>query len=649
MDNNDELIGKKIKSVPKEGTNIGMDVDNETISNIVNLAINKTLNTSDLENFLTVAQTRESIYQMIDIMLQDSTISAIVEAYAENATEPNSNGDIVWVESENQDAVKYISFLLSSLQINKKAFNWMSELIKYGDVYLKLFKNSEMDDDIFDDEKTNKKELLNEAMKKELLNEAVNSNEYRDNLSKIVSENKDQLDEDLIIKMQPNDHYSTYVELVKNPGEMFELDKNGKIRCFIKAPYNVYNPFTGQDAVEQNAFDYFKYTVNKSDVEIYSATSFVHGLLEDTSGRTKEEVSIVNDKVDGKPTYNYEVNKGKSLLYDWFKDWRELTLLENSIILNRLTKSSIVRLIQVQVGDMPKEMVAAHLQGIKSMMEQKSAIDTGKDMTNYTNPGPAENNIYIPVHGDNGTISIGSVGGDYDPKQLTDLEYFRNKFFSGTGIPKQYLNWTDDSTGFNGGTSLSLISSQFAKRVKRIQQSFISMLTDLINIYLLDRNLISYIGCFKLRMTTPITQEEVDRRDSQSTSLGVLRDTMDILDDIETPSTRLKIIKSLLQNVTSDPDILTYIQDEIDKLEKEPDEQETNPNEENELDRSSSPSPTRTRQDRINDIGNELLNNEETTSNEQETSEVEEPEETNSDDYLPSFAELNVDSNDVEV
>jgi hypothetical protein len=57
------------------------------------------------------------------------------------------------------------------------------------------------------------------------------------------------------------------------------------------------------------------------------------------------------------------------LLYTAFKTWRELSLLENSLLLNRVTKSSIVRIISVEVGDMPKEQVGPHLQGIKSLIE----------------------------------------------------------------------------------------------------------------------------------------------------------------------------------------------------------------------------------------------------------------------------------------
>ena len=56
-------------------------------------------------------------------------------------------------------------------------------------------------------------------------------------------------------------------------------------------------------------------------------------------------------------------------------------------------------------------------------------------------------------------------------------------------VPKQYFSQTGDSTGFNGGTSLSLISARYAKMVKRIQNIICQMVTDAINIILIDKGL----------------------------------------------------------------------------------------------------------------------------------------------------------------
>ena len=99
-------------------------------------------------------------------------------------------------------------------------------------------------------------------------------------------------------------------------------------------------------------------------------------------------------------------------------------------MLNRITKSSVVRNIQVEVGDMPKSQVQNTLRRIKELFEQKSAIDAGTGMVEYSNPGPIENNIYTATHNGQGAITVNSVGGDIEVKNLGDLDEWVNKFYA---------------------------------------------------------------------------------------------------------------------------------------------------------------------------------------------------------------------------
>ena len=226
--------------------------------------------------------------------------------------------------------------------------------------------------------------------------------------------------------------------------------------------------------------------------------------------------------------------------------------------------------MQIEVGDMDKTMVQPYLQSIKSVVEQKAALNAGNSMTEYTNPGPMENTIYVPKHGEQGAITTEEVGGDVNiGSTLPDIEYFNNKYFAGTRIPKQYLANTEDGAGFNGGQSLSIISSRYAKRVKWIQNSFIQMLTDLVNIYLIDRKLTKYLGNFTLKMQIPVTQEEIDRRENLLSKVQMVSDIMNLLQDVEEPSKRLEITKILLSNIVTDEQILGILQEEIDKLKEQ--------------------------------------------------------------------------------
>ena len=485
---------------------------------------------------------------MLDTMCQDSTISAVLETYAEDATEYNDQGQIVWVESSDPNVQKYVTYLLDTMNVDKNIYKWVYSLCKYGDIYFRLYRESDLgEDDLFN------VETRRGRKKSKHLNEAVKVKVY-----------------------SQNDPYVNYIEMMPNPAEIFELTKLGKTYAYIKAPLTSTSTSMNTNNSINNAF--FQYNFKKSDVELHGPTDYVHAALEDNSSRTPEKVQIfTNDKEDG-DALTYTVKRGQSLLYNTFKVWRELSLLENSVLLNRVTKSSVVRVIGVEVGDMPKEMVGPHLQGVKQLIEQKTAINSGNSMTEYTNPGPIENNIYVPTHEGVGALTTSQIGGDVDVKSLADLSYYQDKLFGNLRVPKQYFGVTDDSTGFNGGSSLSIISSRYGKMIKRIQNTIVQAITDVVNLFLLDRGLKGYVNNFTIKMLSPTTQEEIDRRENLSNKVALTSDIMNMLTDtgIEDTETKLKILKSLLSNILTDGEVISLIQEEIDKLEEQKEEAATN-------------------------------------------------------------------------
>lgn len=543
FDDSQDIYNRKIEVVPKPEPQIGIDLSNTLYQNIINSenGINSSFDVQALNSFSQVSRSRNEIYQTLDYMAEDSIIAAALETYAEDATETNDNGDIVWVESDNSEAAKYVSFLLKSLGVNKHIYGWAHSLIKYGDVYLRLYRESEYDNSLFEKKPTRNDEDQN---KRTTLNEDVKIRAYK-----------------------PNDKYVHYLEQESNPACLFELTRFGKTAGFVKTDVNAMS--TSKDSVTYNSF-LTKYQFNSNDVELFPPTEFVHGCLQDNSSRTPEEVELFT-KTEGDEIKSiaYTVKRGQSILYSNFKIWRQLNLLENSVLLNRVTQSSIVRMINVEVGDMAKESVGPHLAGVKQLIEQKSALDVGKSINEYTNPGPMVNNVYVPTRNGQGAITTTQIGGDVDVRGLADLEYYQDKFYGALRIPKAYFGVTDDGAGFNGGQSLSIISSRYAKAVKRIQNTLVQMITDAINLILIDTHNESYINDFVIKMLPPTTQEEVDRRENLVNKVSLVRDIMDVLADVENISTKLKILKSLLSTTITDNEVIQLLQEEIEKLETE--------------------------------------------------------------------------------
>lgn len=549
-----DVYGNPTKSIPRPEKDIGVDNNNELLKEIVNRGIANNIDISALESFTSVSQNRNTIYDTIDAMCEDTIVASILETYAEDATEYNDEGRIVWAESDDTTVSAHINYLLQSMQVDKQIFKWCINLCKYGDVYVKLIRQSEMEqDDIFSRASSmSTRKQLHENME------------------------QDTLKEDVAVKaFAKNDHYTSSLEMQPNPATMFELTRYGKTYGYIKTNVMPTNASAKDSA---NMFLGTQYKFKQNDVTIYQATSFVHGTLENTSSRTPEEVTIFRDTesynsdTDG---YTYTVKRGQSLFQNLFKIWRELTLLEQSVMLNRVTKSSILRIISVEVGDMPKESVQPLLQRVKALIEQKSAINQGESMTEYTNPGPVENNIYIPTNDGKGAITTNELGGNTDVGKLADLDYFKNKFYGGAAVPKQFLGDTDDTAGFSGGESLARISSRYAKRIKRIQKALTTMVEDIINLRLLDSGLQNYIGKFEIHMQPPSTVEAKERRDEMQSKTQIATDVLQMVGDLEDPVAKLKITKSLLTNIITNDEVMQIIQQEIDKMEADSDDAET--------------------------------------------------------------------------
>ncbi len=553
------LVGSQAQPVTLDNTTtLDIDVKNTLADNIIEAGLTSQLDMAAIENFTSVSNARDQIYQMIDTMAQDSSVAAILRTYAEDVCEPADNGHVIWCEANDPKVSKFVNYLLNVMNADKNMYGWTHSLLKYGDLYLRLFRESDYEDELFKSDKINQAYTARNT-----LNEAFNLD-----FEEKKEESKEKLDEAVKLNLhKTSDPYSYYVEAIDDPGTMFELTKFGKTYGYIETPNSTNNFDAISSITSATASGVYNFKMKSADVNVWQADDFVHACLEDNFTRFPETVDLFIDP-EGKKSQSYSVRRGKSLLYDSYKIWREKALLENAALLNRITRSSIVRKVGVEVGDMPKEQVQQTLRRVKEMMEQKSSISVGKSMSEYNSPGPVENNIYFATHGGQGNITVEAVGGDVEVKNLADLDWWNNKFYSSYGIPKQYFGWTDDGAGFNGGTSLTILSSVYAKGVKRVQNAMIQALTDAINLFLLNKGLKSYLNNFTLKMKAPLTQEEIDYRADLSNKINAISSIQGLFTDIEDKPRRLRILKALMGGLNYGDSIFAEIDGEIKAIEE---------------------------------------------------------------------------------
>ena len=555
------LVGSQAKPTTLDNTTT-LDIDTKKVlaDNIIEAGLSSQLDIAALESFTSISNSRDQIYQLIDTMAQDSSVSAILKTYAENVCEPADNGHVIWCESKDPDVSRFVNYMLNVMNADKNMYGWAYTLTKYGDLYLRLFRESDYKDDLFKSDNINMVDSTRSRLTEDF-NAFEELNRIKD--AKKTDE-AGQLEEAIKLHIRSEyDPYSFYVEPVDDPGTMFELTKFGKTYGYIEVPNETNNVDATSTLTGLSLTGTYNFRMKSADVNVFQADDFVHACLEDNFTRYPETVDLFLTDDENAKSQSYRVRRGKSLLYDNYKVWREKALLENAALLNRLTRSSVVRKVGVEVGDMPKEQVQQTLRRVKDMMEQKSSINVGNSMSEYNNPGPMENNIYFATHGGQGNITIEAVGGDVDIKNLADLDFWNNKFYSAYGVPKQYYGWTDDAAGFNGGTSLAILSSEFAKSVKRVQNALIQALTDAINLFLLNKGLKSYLNNFTLKMKSPVTQEEIDYRNEFTNKINAISSLQGLFTDIEDKARRLRILKALIASLNYGDEINAEIDAEI--------------------------------------------------------------------------------------
>lgn len=531
-------------------TKLDIDTTKSFPDSVIYAGLNGGLDIGAIEKFTSISNNRDQIYTVIDTMGRDSAVGAILKTFADCACELGDNGHVIWCESNDPKISKFINYLLNVINVDKNMYGWTYCLAKYGDVYLRMYRESDYDDGIF-----NRKNIDKAYSARNTLTEEV----------------KKDLEEQINLSIHTgNDPYSYYVEMVRNPGTMYELTKYGKTAGFIETPDAEISSYSfGDSYVGVDSLQFANYKMKSNDINIYQADDFVHACLDEDFNRYPERVELFTNDDDYKNNTHanyYMVKRGKSMLIDNYKTWREKTLLESSILLNRVTRSSIFRKVGVEVGDMPKEQATQVLRRVKDLFEQKSSLNTNESFSEYNAAGPVENFIYFTTHNGQGQITVDSIGGDIDVKNLADLDNWVNKFYAGFGVPKAYYGYTDDGAGFNGGTSLSIISSVFNKGVRHLQNAMIQAVTDMINLILINKGLKAYLNNFVLKMHTPLSQEEKDYRDDLVNRVNAISNINSLLQDVDNKARRLTILKDLISTLNYGDNITFELDQEIEEI-----------------------------------------------------------------------------------
>ena len=217
---------------------------------------------------------------------------------------------------------------------------------------------------------------------------------------------------------------------------------------------------------------------------------------------------------------------GRSLLEGARKTWKQLTLMEDAMLIHRIMRAPEKRIFKIDVGNIPPNEVDNHMRSIIDQMKKVPYLDqnTGDYNLKFNLMNMLED-YYLPVRGGQSGTEIDSLQG-MEFGGIDDIEYLRNRMMAALKVPKAFIGYEE---GVEGKATLAQEDIRFARSVERIQKIVLSELTKIAIVHLYsqgytDEDLVN----FELELTTPSIIYEQEKANLWSEKVTLASDMKDL-------------------------------------------------------------------------------------------------------------------------
>jgi hypothetical protein len=186
-------------------------------------------------------------------------------------------------------------------------------------------------------------------------------------------------------------------------------------------------------------------------------------------------------------------NKGNTLsyLHKAIKSLNQLRMIEDSLVIYRLSRAPERRIFYIDVGNLPKVKAEQYLRDVMMRYRNKLVYDasTGEIRDDKKFMSMLED-FWLPRREGGRGTEITTLPGGQNLGEITDIEYFKKKLYRSLNVPPSRM---DGEGGFNLGRSSEILRDEvkFSKFVARLRKRFSYMFNDMLKTQLILKNIIT--------------------------------------------------------------------------------------------------------------------------------------------------------------
>ena len=232
------------------------------------------------------------------------------------------------------------------------------------------------------------------------------------------------------------------------------------------------------------------------DYYLYNPKGFYKGGVLGPIGdmSLSQGVKMATDSITFCPSGLQDLNKRMTLgfLHKAIKTLNQLRMIEDSIVIYRLSRAPERRIFYIDVGNLPKVKAEQYLRDVMSRYRNKLVYDaqTGEMRDDKKHMSMLED-FWLPRREGGRGTEITTLPGGQNLGELKDVEYFKKKLYNSLNLPPSRL--TDDSKGFNLGKTTEVLRDElkFTKFIGRLRKRFSEMFHDMLKTQLILKGVIS--------------------------------------------------------------------------------------------------------------------------------------------------------------
>ena len=180
-----------------------------------------------------------------------------------------------------------------------------------------------------------------------------------------------------------------------------------------------------------------------------------------------------------------------SHLHKAIKALNQLRMIEDSLVIYRLSRAPERRIFYIDVGNLPKIKAEQYLRDVMNRYRNKLVYDanTGEIRDDRKYMAMLED-FWLPRREGGRGTEITTLPGGQNLGELADIEYFQKKLYRSLNVPETRLS---SSGGFSLGRSSEILRDEvkFTKFVGRLRKRFSNLFNDMLKTQLILKNIVS--------------------------------------------------------------------------------------------------------------------------------------------------------------